>query len=298
VLLLPPPPPSPPSCAVPHSPLSSNPSTTKSIATYNAIQGYDILEDMYSPRTAAQNLLLTISQKKRKQHLPPLMANIATVLSAHDAACRESVAAGRPPGAVTHDVACRMDGALIAIGTCADTLKTKSPYREQVEAMLLQFVAPCFDSPHGHLRAKACWVAKEFSDFEFSGGAGRGPQFCGLFERVMRALNDSDLPVRVDAVVALRSFVEELADLQMLAPVLPALLDSVFALMAEIDNEDLVFTLEGIVEKFGDAIAPYAANLARNLAAAFWKYVQSTEEDGDDDDADTGACVCASVWLS
>jgi hypothetical protein len=238
---------------------------------------------MYSPRTAAQNVLVNISQKKRKAHLPQLMAHIAGVLAAHDAAARV--------GAVPLDVARRMDGALLAIGTCADTLKHKAPYKANVEAMLVQFVAPCFDSPHGHLRAKACWVAKEFADFPFSGGAGdagRGPQFCGLFERIMRALGDPDLPVRVDAVVALRGFVDELADLDMLKPVLPALLDSVFGLMAQIDNEDLVFTLEGIVEKFGSDIAPYAASLAQNLAAAFWKYVEVQEDEGEED-ADTGA---------
>lgn len=266
-------------------------------------KGYDILEDMYSPRTAAQNLLLVVAQKKRKAHLAPFMAHVAAALSAHNDAAREAAAAGRP---VAADVARRMDAALLAIGTCADVLKNKSPYREQVETMLLTFVAPCFESPHGHLRAKACWVAKEFSDFTFSGGegeCGRGPQFCGLFERVMRGLADPDLPVRVDAVVALRSFVDDLADLEILKPILPSLLDSVFALMAEVDNEDLIFTLEGIVEKFGDEIAPYAANLAQNLAAAFWKYTQATEDDDGDEDTDTGAlgeglwffCTCVPV---
>ncbi|KAI8465003.1 MAG: armadillo-type protein [Monoraphidium minutum] len=252
-------------------------------------KGYDILEDMYSPRTAAQNLLLVVSQKKRKAHLPQLMGHIAAALAAHEAAAAAAAAAGAagvPPAAAR-----RMDGALLAIGTCADTLKNKSPYRDQVEAMLVRFVGPCFDSPHGHLRAKACWVAKEFADFPFSGGAGapgRGPQFCGLFERVMHGLTDAELPVRVDAVVALRGFVEELADLEILKPMLPALLDAVFGLMAQIDNEDLVFTLEGVVEKFGADIAPYAASLAANLAAAFWQYTAAAEDD-DEDDADTAA---------
>lgn len=260
-------------------------------------QGYDILEDMYSPRTAAQNLMLIIAQKKRKAHLEPLMAAVAAALSAYATAAREAEAAGHP-GAVPLGVARAMDGALLAVGTCADVLKTKSPYREQVEAMLLTFVAPCFQSPHGHLRAKACWVANEFCDFTYSGceTSGAGPQFCGLFECVMRALGDAELPVRVDAVVALRAFVEELADLDILKPLLPGLLDSVFGLMAEIDNEDLVFTLEGIVEKFGDEIAPYAANLATQLAGAFWKYTQATEDDGEDDDADTGVCAAAWIW--
>lgn len=254
-------------------------------------QGYDILEDMYAPRTAAQNLLLVVAQKKRKAHLQPFMTAVASTLSAHDTASREAAAAGRP-GAVPPAVARAMDGALLAVGTCADVLKNKSPYREQVEAMLTTFVAPCFDSPHGHLRAKASWVAREFCDFTFSSGNGKsgaGPQFCGLFERVMRSLCDPELPVRVDAVVALRSFVEELADLEILKPLLPSLLNSVFALMSEIDNEDLVFTLESIVEKFGDEIAPYAANLAVQLAEAFWKYTKATEGDDDEDDSDTGA---------
>jgi hypothetical protein len=185
-----------------------------------------------------------------------------------------------------------MDGALLAVGTVADTLKHKSPYKEQVEAMMLTYVAPCFESPYGHLRAKACWVAKEFCDFEFSGGggeAGRGPQFAALLEAVMRRLSDPDLPVRVEGVVALRSFVDALADLDVLSPVLPSLLDAVFNLMAEIDNEDLVFTLEAIVEKFGDAIAPHAAGLATSLAAAFWRYVQANEGDEDEDDNDAAA---------
>lgn len=252
---------------------------------------------MYSPRTAAQNLLLTIAQKKRKAHLPPLMAHIAAALSAHDAAARAAAAAGAG-AAVTPALARSMDGALLAIGTCAEVLKHKAPYKGNVEAMLAQFVAPCFDSPHGHLRAKACWVVKEFCDFEFSdsgGESGRGAQFCSLFERVMRSLGDPDLPVRVDAVVALRSFVDALADLDILKPLLPRLLDSIFGLMAEVDNEDLIFTLEAIVEKFGDDIAPYAVNMARQLTEAFYKYANAAEDSDNDDDTDTGACCVVGI---
>ena len=35
--------------------------------------------------------------------------------------------------------------------------------------------------------------------------------------------------------------------------------------MKEVDNEDLVFTLETIVDKFGEEIAPYAYGLITNL---------------------------------
>lgn len=44
----------------------------------------------------------------------------------------------------------------------------------------------------------------------------------------------SELPARVEGVMALRSFVEELADAAPLKPVLPQLMDSIFKLMNEV----------------------------------------------------------------
>ena len=39
----------------------------------------------------------------------------------------------------------------------------------------------------------------------------------------------------------------------------------------QVDNEDLVFTLETIVEKFGEEMAPYAVGLCTHLTRAFWR---------------------------
>lgn len=39
----------------------------------------------------------------------------------------------------------------------------------------------------------------------------------------------------------------------------------------QIENEDLVFTLETIVEKFGEDMAPYAVGLCQHLTEAFWR---------------------------
>ena len=77
--------------------------------------------------------------------------------------------------------------------------------------------------------------------------------------------------MKVDATTALGSFVEAAEDIEQLKHILPQLLDEFFKLMNEVESEDLVFTLETIVEKFGEDIAPYALGLAQNLAAAFWK---------------------------
>lgn len=67
-------------------------------------------------------------------------------------------------------------------------LQEKKPYSGQLEPMLLQHVVPLFESPHGHLRAKACWLAGNYADIEFGDGKGRGPTFAALLQRVVAAI--------------------------------------------------------------------------------------------------------------
>ena len=43
------------------------------------------------------------------------------------------------------------------------------------------------------------------------------------------------------------------------------------ALVVQVDNEDMVFTLETVVEKCGEAIAPYALGVTQQLVQAFWR---------------------------
>ena len=72
----------------------------------------------------------------------------------------------------------------------------QKPYKDQLERMLVEYVEPAFRSPHGHLRAKACWVAGTYADIQFEGGAGKGRTFQLLMRHVIQALQDPELPVR------------------------------------------------------------------------------------------------------
>ena len=40
---------------------------------------------------------------------------------------------------------------------------------------------------------------------------------------------------------------------------------------SQVESEDVVFTLETIVEKFGEEMAPYAVGLCQHLTQAFWR---------------------------
>ncbi|KAF8402253.1 hypothetical protein HHK36_013205 [Tetracentron sinense] len=134
-----------------------------------------------------------------------------------------------------------------------------------------------------YLRDKAAWVAGQFAHINFADQN----NFRKALHSVVSGLHDSELPVRVDSVFALRSFVEACKDLNEIRPILPQLLDEFFKLMNEVENEDLVFTLETIVDKFGEEMAPYAFGLCQNMAAAFWKFMNTAE--ADDEAGDPGA---------
>ncbi|KAM1036854.1 hypothetical protein ACFX1X_032089 [Malus domestica] len=238
-------------------------------------KGYDIIEDLYSPRTASMDFVSELVRKRGKENLHKFIQFIVEVFKRYDEAPVEF----KPYR--------QKDGALLAIGSLCDKLKQTEPYKSELERMLVQHVFPEFSSPVGHLRAKAAWVAGQYAHINFSDSN----NFRKALHSVVSGMRDPELPVRVDSVFALRSFVEACSDLNEIRPILPQLLDEFFKLMNEVENEDLVFTLETIVDKFGEEMAPYALGLCQNLAAAFWRCMNTAEADDDVDDPGALAAV-------
>ncbi|CAN8315578.1 unnamed protein product [Cochlearia groenlandica] len=238
-------------------------------------KGYNIIEDLYSPRTASMDFVNELVRKRGKENLPKFVQFVVGIFRSYDEA------------PVEHKPYRQKDGAMLAVGALYDKLKQTDPYKSELERMLVQHIFPEFSSPVGHLRAKAAWVAGQYAHINFSDQN----NFCKALHCVVSGLRDPDLPVRVDSVFALRSFVEACKDLNEIRPILPQLLDEFFKLMNEVENEDLVFTLETIVDKFGEEMAPYAFGLCQNLAAAFWRCLNTSEACDDLDDMGALAAV-------
>ncbi|KAL9347673.1 hypothetical protein Peur_059039 [Populus x canadensis] len=238
-------------------------------------KGYDIIEDLYSPRTASMDFVSELVRKRGKENLQKFILFVVEIFKRFDEAPLE------------YKPYRQKDGALLAIGALCDKLKQTDPYKSELERMLVQHVFPEFSSPAGHLRAKAAWVAGQYAHINFSDQN----NFRKALHSVVSGLRDPELPVRVDSVFALRSFVEACKDLSEIRPILPQLLDEFFKLMNEVENEDLVFTLETIVDKFGEEMAPYALGLCQNLAAAFWRCMNTAEADDEADDPGALAAV-------
>lgn len=63
--------------------------------------------------------------------------------------------------------------------------------------------------------------------------------------------------------------------------------------MAEVEHEDLVVTLETIVERMGDEIAPYAVELAKHLTASLGKVLSAPESAKEEEDDDATGILAA-----
>ena len=55
------------------------------------------------------------------------------------------------------------DGVLHILGSVADALMKKKPFKDQMEDLVVNFILPAFHDEIGYIRARACWVLQNCS---------------------------------------------------------------------------------------------------------------------------------------
>lgn len=221
---------------------------------------FDIFEDFVSPVTAAQTLLHSAC-KKRKGMLPKTMTFVMQVLTSPNADPRQK------------------DGALHMVGALADILLKTKFYKEQMDKMICQYVFPEFSSPHGHMRARACWVLHYFSEIKFRQE--------GMLAEAVRLtttalLNDGDLPVKVQAAVAIQVLLtnQEKAK-KMLEPQIKQIALELLNIIRETENDDLTTVMQKIVCIYTEQLMSLSVDICQHLATTFTK-VMDTDEGSDE----------------
>nr|CAD7442736.1 unnamed protein product [Timema bartmani] len=205
---------------------------------------FDIFEDFVSPVTAAQTLLHSCC-KKRKDMLQKTMHFVMQVLTSPNADPRQK------------------DGALHMVGAVADVLLKKKVYKEQMDNMLCQYVFPEFGSPRGHMRARACWVLHYFSEIKFK-------QEAVLAEAVRLTTNalltDMDLPVKVEAAIALQMLLNAQDKVQKyVEPQIKPITLELLKIIRETENDDLTSVMQKIVCTYTEQLMPIAVEMCQHL---------------------------------
>lgn len=219
-----------------------------------------------SPVTAAQTLLISCC-KKRKDMLERTMQLCLQVLRSQNGEYGPR----------------QRDGALHMIGTLIDVLIKKKFYNEEIDPLLNQFVIPEFHSPLGYMRARACWVLHCFAGIRFKSEL-------VLMEAVNLTvnalLNDNELPVKVEAAIALQMLLTSQEKVhKILEPQVKAVTTELLKVIRETENDNIANVLQKIVPLYTEQLMPMAFEITDHLATTFSKVIET--DSGTDEKAIT-----------
>lgn len=153
---------------------------------------------------------------------------------------------------------------MYVIGSLSEQLqkaKNADMYKPQLTWLLSNFVFNDLRNNAGHLRGRASWMLARFVrtievDADF---------IQKTVTSIMELLRDEQLPVRFQAAVSLRHLIydEKTSSAResvnsLVGTVLPSLLQELFNLMDSFGSDELVSTLEVLIESYADHMGPYA----------------------------------------
>ncbi|KAK7098741.1 importin-7-like [Littorina saxatilis] len=226
---------------------------------------YDVFEDFLSPVMAAQTVFHTATAK-RKEVLNKAMGFCMSVLTNPTVEPRQK------------------DGALHMIGAVAEVLLKRKIYKDQAELMLTEHVFKEFSSPHGFLRARACWVLRYFCELKFKA---EGNLVNAMAAIKTCLLADKDLPVRVEAALAIQMLITEQEKAKTyLQPFVSEVMFELLNVIRETENDDLTGVMQRLVCTYVEEVTPLAVNMTSHLAETFAKVLE-TDSDGSEEKAIT-----------
>ncbi|XP_022334260.1 importin-7-like isoform X2 [Crassostrea virginica] len=215
---------------------------------------YDVFEDFLSPVIAAQTLFYSAASK-RKEVLQKAMGFCMQVLTQPQVDPRQK------------------DGALHMIGAVAEVILKRKIYKDQAEMLLATHVFPEFSSEHGFLRARAAWVLKHFCELKFK----NEQNLKTSLEMVRQCLCvDKELPVRVEAAVALQVLlVEQEKAKDYIQPFVKPICLELLKVIRETENDDLTSVMQRIVITFDQEVTPLAVEMMTHLAETFAQVIEA-----------------------
>ena len=228
-------------------------------------------EEVSAPDVAATNFLVTLTKARRKQTFE-ILTFINNIVNRYES----------QPDSQKNPR--EKEGALRMIGTLANViLGKKSPIADQVEYFFVRHVFPEFRSPHGFLRARACDTLEKFESLDF-----KDPNnLTIIYRNILESMADPDLPVRVEAALALQPLIRHDPIRTMMQQNIPQIMQQLLKLANEVDVDALANVMEDFVEVFATELTPFAVALSEQLRDTYVRIVReliernSSKEDED-----------------
>ncbi|BGP14532.1 hypothetical protein JCM10213_005180 [Rhodosporidiobolus nylandii] len=229
----------------------------------------DFLADTYaSPTASSLAFLSALVEIRAKSTLMPLLQFIQGVVEKYPASTTPR----------------QKDGALRMLGSLAATAVKSKKLAPLLEAFFIQHVVPEFKSPHGFLRYRACELVEKFESYDMTWAAQDALE--NTLNSLINCITDSDLPVRIQAAIALPELVRYERVRERMLPNLGRILQELLKLASEVDLDALTNTTRSMVTEFSEEVVPFAVELSQSLVESYRRLLQETLESRDKDTGD------------
>lgn len=233
----------------------------------------DVYEESATPDIAATNFLVTLIRKRSRHTLNSLLAFVQGVVGRHIANVEDL------------DLARQQEAALRIMGSISHIiLSKKSPIANDIEPFIAQYVFPDFTSPHGFLRARACEFLNRYADVEF-----KSPENISVaYQSIFNCLDDENLPVQVEAVLALQPMVRHDGVRRSLSERIPEVMTRLLHLANKVDNDAISGVISEFVEVFSEQLTPFAVDLAQRMSERILRLLSELVEQQNVDFSSSG----------
>ncbi|RDB14686.1 hypothetical protein Hypma_016434 [Hypsizygus marmoreus] len=228
----------------------------------------DEYESFATPVSAATTFLFNLASNRTKTTFMPILGFINTVLRSHSPAPQRF-------------------GALNMTAALAPWMMRHPDVKGNVEAFVLQFVTPEFNSQEPYLRAIACEVVGTVTKagLQWSNDENLNVNF----RAVAAALDDPEFPVRVNAALALTELVLAYESVRAaVGPQVAKVIQDLLKLSDETDLDILNHSMEVMVNAFQTELLPVAVQLTARLCESYLRLAkESLAQEETDVDIDT-----------
>ncbi|CAF2511514.1 unnamed protein product [Rotaria sp. Silwood2] len=224
----------------------------------------DILDEYVSPVSAAE-LFLSEAVAKRKDVLMKTVSFLGTIIHNDTITAKQK------------------DGVLHMLGVIGNVLIKKKAFVNQLENMIVQYLFPELQSQTAFLRARACYALRNFSKLEYSNNDNTARCLTYLINCLC---NDTSLPVKVEAAMALNLFMSDTETGEkgkaIIVPHLQIIVMRIIEIIRQTEIDDVMIVLQKIVGLFDQELQPIAVQMTSQLVE-FFKHVVCSENTSNDE---------------
>lgn len=209
----------------------------------------------FTPRQNASKFFRKVIKTHGDQVLPGFFEFINQVMAKHHE--------------TRHDFElCRQkDAALQMVSAVRSTLlKSGSPFaqQQQMENFMIQQVSLDTTSQHSFLRARACELVAKFGKLAYSMA-----DLEVLFNLTTGCLNDSEVVVRFQAIMALQTLIKYPVVHPWLSGQVSRVMHQIMEMYKDVDSEQISLVMEDLIDIFAEELSPFSVQLSEQLSGQF-----------------------------